>query len=316
MMLNREKNSFRQTLASHGIRLTRGRATTLQVNVGLLCNQSCHHCHLNAGPGRDEVMGQETIDQVVALAGRFRFETIDITGGAPEMNPHISDLLRRLAPLAPTVILRSNLTAVSEPGRRHLLDLCSGRRITIVASFPSLNRNQAESQRGPGVFDQSLATLKELNKRGYGRPGSGLSINLVVNPAGAFLPGSQARQEKQFHRALEKKWGIAFNNLYTFANMPLGRFRAWLEKTGNLEGYLQKLTAGFNPCATDGLMCRTMISVAWDGTLFDCDFNQAAGLFLNNVRTHISEIDELPRPGTEIMVADHCYTCTAGAGFT
>lgn len=315
-MLNREKNSFQRTLASHDIRLTRKQTTTLQVNVGLLCNQSCHHCHLDAGPGRDEVMGKETIDQVVALAGRFRFETIDITGGAPEMNPHISGLLRRLAPLAPTVILRSNLTAISETGRRHLIDLCCDQRITIVASFPSLNRDQTEAQRGHGVFNKSLATLKKLNKRGYGRPGSGLTLNLVVNPAGAFLPGSQAQQENRFRQTLEKKWGIAFNNLYTFANVPLGRFRAWLEKTGNLEDYLQKLTDDFNPCATDGLMCRTLISVSWDGTLFDCDFNQAVGLFLNGARTHISEIDELPRPGTEIMVADHCYTCTAGAGFT
>ncbi len=315
-MLNRKRNSFQQTLASHHIRLTRGQTTTLQVNVGLLCNQGCRHCHLDAGPGRTEVMDQETVDQVVALAQRFRFETIDITGGAPEMNPRISGLLQRLAPLAATLILRSNLTAIAAASQRHLLDLCQDRRITIIASFPSLNRDQAESQRGSGVFATSLATLRELNRRGYGQPGSGLLLNLVANPAGAFLPGAQLQQEKRFRHTLEKKWGIMFNRLYTFANMPLGRFRAWLEKTGNLEEYLDKLAAGFNPCATSGLMCRSIISVAWDGTLFDCDFNQAAGLFLNGARTHIADLNELPRPGTEIMVADHCYTCTAGAGFT
>ena len=307
---------FGQTMAKHGLNLARVKTTTLQVNLGLLCNQACRHCHLEAGPNSEEVMRKETVDQVVDLAQRFYFEAIDITGGAPEMNPHLIDMIARLSLQSPRLMLRSNLTALAGEERDHLIDLCQQNRVVIVASFPSLNEAQAESQRGKGVFQESIEVLRKLNSLGYGKPGSGLELNLVSNPTGAFLPSSQEQLDQRFCQVLENKWGIVFNSLFTFANVPLGRFRHWLERSGNLDGYLQKLAASFNPCAIEGLMCRSLISVSWEGYLFDCDFNQAAGLHLGGKRFHISELNELPNPGEPIAVSHHCYTCTAGAGFT
>lgn len=308
--------SFRQNLARHGLELTRDKCTTLQVNVGLLCNQTCKHCHLDAGPTRQEIMDKKTVDEVVNLAGRIRFKTIDITGGAPEMNPHIYSLISELAPLAQNLILRSNLTAITENKQEALLNLCKKNKVIIVASFPSLNEAQAESQRGKGVFAKSIATLAKLNSLGYGQAESGLELNLVSNPTGAFLPTSQAKTEKRFRQVLAQKWGLVFNNLFVFANIPLGRFRSWLERSENLETYLQKLASGFSSCAIEGLMCRSLILVSWDGFLFDCDFNQALDLYMGGQKIHISELHKLPSPGSAIAVSDHCYTCTAGSGFT
>ena len=307
---------FGQTLAKHGLSLTRENTTTLQINVGLLCNQTCRHCHLQAGPNSKEVMNQETVDQVVDLAQRFLFETIDITGGAPEMNPHLVDMIERLSLHSPRLMLRSNLTALANAERDYLIEVCKERRVVIVASFPSLNEAQAESQRGRGVFQESINVLRKLNSLGYGQPESGLELNLVSNPTGAFLPSSQEQLEKRFCQILKNKWGIVFNNLFSFANVPLGRFRRWLEQSGNLERYLQKLASSFNPCAIEGLMCRSLLSVSWDGYVFDCDFNQAADLYMGGKKTHISDLQELPEPGEPIAVSHHCYTCTAGAGFT
>ena len=307
---------FRQTLARHGLSLTKMKATTLQVNLGLLCNQTCRHCHLEAGPNRKEVMSKETVDQVVAMAERFPFEVIDITGGAPELNPNISKMIERLTPLTSRLMLRSNLTALAQGKRDHLIDLCKKYRVIIVVSFPSLNEMQLESQRGKGVFRVSIGVLRELNSIGYGKPDSGLELNVVSNPTGAFLPSSQEQLERRFRQILRNKWGIVFNHLFAFANAPLGRFRHWLESSDNLDKYLQKLATSFNPCAIDGLMCRSLISVSWDGYLFDCDFNQAANLYLEGKKTHISELIELPEPGEPIAISYHCYTCTAGSGFT
>ena len=307
---------FGQTLAKHGLSLTRLRTTILQVNVGLLCNQTCRHCHLEAGPNREEVMSKETVDQVVAMAQRFPFKVIDITGGAPELTPNLGDMIERLTPLSSRLMLRSNLTALVSGKRDGLIDLCRKNRVVIVVSFPSLNEMQAESQRGKGVFRESIAVLRKLNSLGYGKPGSGLELNLVSNPTGAFLPSSQEQLERRFCQVLKNKWGVVFNNLFAFANVPLGRFRHWLEKSGNLNKYLQKLATSFNPCAIDGLMCRSLLSVSWDGYLFDCDFNQAADLFLGGKKTHISELKEIPEPGEPIAISYHCYTCTAGSGFT
>lgn len=307
---------FKDTLAGRGLALTRRKCTTLQVNVGLLCNQSCRHCHLDAGPSRPEVMSAETAAAVIRLADRFRFQTIDITGGAPEMNPHIETLLQKLPPLADTTILRSNLTAMTAVKQERLADLAAANRVIITASLPSLNEAQAETQRGSKTFAASIKTLKKLNRLGYGSPDSNLELNLVSNPTGAFLPSSQEQVEKRFRQVLAEKWGITFNNLYTFANVPLGRFHTWLEDSGNLENYLLKLAAQFNPCTLDGLMCRSLISVSWDGYLFDCDFNQSHQLYMGGRKNHISELDEPPGPGSRIGVGDHCYTCTAGSGFT
>lgn len=307
---------FRQTLAKHGLDLRRREATTLQINVGLLCNQACRHCHFEAGPSREEVMSAETVDQVVALAQRHRFEIIDITGGAPEMNLNLINMIKKLSPLTPRLMLRSNLTASENSDRDQLIAVCKNHRVVIVASFPSINEAQTESQRGRGVFQKSIAVLRKLNSLGYGQADSGLELDLVANPTGAFLPSSQEQMQKRFCQVLERKWGIVFNNLFTFANVPLGRFRQWLDRSGNLEKYLQKLASSFNPCAIEGLMCRSLISISWDGYVYDCDFNQAIGLYLGAKKTHISELTELPTPGEPIAVSHHCYTCTAGNGFT
>ncbi len=307
---------FGTTLAKHGLNLTRAETTTLQVNVGFLCNQACQHCHLEAGPLRKEIMDAETVGQVLHLARKFQFQCIDITGGAPEMNPRLADLLTGLSPRAPRLMLRSNLTAMADDHQNILINLCKKMRVVLVASFPSLNKAQADAQRGQGIFSRSLATLQKLNSLGYGQQGSGLELNLVSNPAGAFLPSAQKQTEKRFRGVLQNRWGIVFNNLFTFANVPLGRFYQWLVRSGNYDKYMKKLTAAFNPCAIDALMCRTMISVSWNGYLYDCDFNQAVGLCLGRQKAHISELAELPKPGTTVAVADHCYTCTAGAGFT
>lgn len=307
---------FQEKMKEHGLQLTRERSTTLQVNLGLKCNLVCRHCHLEAGPARKEVMSMETAKQVARAAAAFGFDTIDLTGGAPEMNPHLPEIITRLQPLAPAMILRSSLTRLDESEQEDLIRLCRQHRITIIASFPSLDRTQAESQRGCGVFEKSIATMQKLNRQGYGQTGSGLELSLVSNPTGAFLPPDQDEAEKRFREVLRQKFSVHFNHLYTFANMPLGRFRSWLKQSGNLEEYLQKLAERFNPCTVTGLMCRSLISVSWDGYLFDCDFNQACNLPLGGRALHITELQALPAVGSSIAVGDHCYTCTAGAGFT
>jgi len=307
-------DSFDGALARSGVELRRGATTTLQVNVGFLCNQSCRHCHLSAGPDRTEIMSRETMLAVEAFAGRCGFSTIDITGGAPELVPGIAGFLERLAPLAPRLLVRANLTALAQ--RADLIDLLARLHAVIVASFPSLSESETDAQRGGGVFEASIATLKELNASGYGREGSGLELDLVSNPTGAFLPPGQAATEAQFHRELARTRGVTFNHLYTFANMPLGRFRDWLVASNRAAVYLQQLAAGFNPCTLDGLMCRNLVSVSWDGVLYDCDFNLAAGLPQGGVRRHVSAAEGAPSPGASIATGDHCYACTAGSGFT
>ena len=308
--------TFGDTLARHDIRLERGDTHTLQVNVGLLCNQACRHCHLEAGPLRREIISAETMGEIVAYAGRARFRTIDITGGAPEMVPGLPRFIEDLAPLTRRIVLRSNLTAIAEEGRRALVSLCKAHRVVIVASLPSTNPGQTDAQRGDGTMEKSLATLRWLNEEGYGRDGTGLELDLVANPSGAFLAAPQEATERKFRRDFGRKWGIVFSHLFAFSNVPLGRFRAWLHASGNLEPYLARLAESFNPCAVDGLMCRSLVSVSWDGTLFDCDFNLAQGLYLGGRRHHVAELGGPPAPGTPIVTGEHCYACTAGAGFT
>ncbi len=307
---------FGQALANQALRLERGKTTTLQINVGLLCNQSCRHCHLSAGPHRPESMSALTAEAVVAYAERSRFDVIDITGGAPELNPNTERLIKKLSFLAPRLMIRSNLSALEGQNRGEMMGLLKDRRVVIVASLPSCDEAQADSQRGRGIFQVSIDTLKKLNAMGYGQDGTGLELNLVSNPTGAFLPTPQGPMEKRFREVLKRKWGITFNHLYSFANMPLGRYRQWLVQSGNLEGYLQRLASSFNRCAVEGLMCRSLVSVSWDGFLYDCDFNLARGLPMGGKRTHVSSMEGPPEPGGPIVVGDHCYTCTAGAGFT
>lgn len=321
---------FAETLASHGLALRKGHAECLQVNVGRLCNLACGHCHLEAGPERTEVMGRATMDEVIALAGRTPFALADVTGGAPELNPDIAHLLAGLAGRTPRRIFRTNLLALE--GREELLELLIRDGWSLGASLPAVNAGQVEGIRGPGVFERSLAMLRRLGELGYGR-GTGLELHLVSNPAGAFLPPAQAAAAKHFRQALNRQ-GIAFDSLFVFANVPLGRFRAWLARSGNLEAYLDLLRGRFNPAVVCALMCRNTLSVAWDGTLFDCDFNQAAGLpigLAEGAPRHVR--DWAPRGGQDagqdagqgegqdgagaaILVGDHCFACTAGSGFT
>jgi radical SAM/Cys-rich protein len=261
-------------------------------------------------------MGRETSDEVISYAARGHFENIDITGGAPELNPNLSILIEGLSPHATKIMLRSNLSALCDGSWDRLMDLLTTKRVVLIASFPSLNEAQADSQRGEGAFQKSIAALQSLNAVGYGQEDSGLELNLVSNPTGAFLPPSQAEAEKRFRNVLERKWGIVFNNLFNFANVPIGRFRNWLLESGNLVKYMEKLASAFNPCVVEGVMCRNLVTVSWDGYLYDCDFNLAIDLCMGKHKIHISEMPGPPEPGRPIAVADHCYTCTAGAGFT
>jgi radical SAM/Cys-rich protein len=257
-----------------------------------------------------------TLQAVADFARRVPSEIIDITGGAPELHPDLARIIEDLAPLTNKVIVRSNLSALAAANTGRFIEAFVSRQVCVVASFPSLNEAQTESQRGKGIFQESIKALRLLNEAGYGREGTGLQLDLVSNPTGAFLPPSQKQAEERFATILRRKWGIEFNSLFTFANVPLGRFRRWLQQSGNLEQYMERLVTGFNPCAVDGLMCRSLISVAWDGYVYDCDFNLARGLPIGGHRTHISQMKDFPPPGTPIAVADHCYTCAAGSGFT
>ncbi len=306
---------FKAILAEHDLKLVRNHTHTLQINLGFLCNQVCRHCHLNAGPGRKENMDARTVDAVISYAARSNFETIDITGGAPELNSHLPRLIKDISPHAARIMLRSNLSAMKDK-LPDLVDLLQHHRVAIVASFPSVNITQTDSQRGEGIFQESVRVLKKLNEIGYGHRQSGLVLNLVSNPTGAYLPPSQEKAEKRFHQVLENRWGVVFNNLYNFANAPLGRFRDWLIKSNNFENYMAKLSSSFNACAVEGLMCRSLVSVSWEGYLYDCDFNLARGLPMGGHKIHVSEMDAPPKQGSLIATADHCYTCTAGPGFT
>ena len=307
---------FDRTLFQHNLTLTRGETTTLQINVGLLCNLSCKHCHLEAGPLRDQLMDAKTVDQVVDYATRNSFETIDITGGAPELNPRMENLIRKLAPLTSELMVRTNLIALEGAAWGKYISLCKGNRVIIIVSLPSLNEAQTDAQRGEGAFRRIIAALKKLNALGYGIEGTGLALNLASNPVGAFMNASQIQAEKRFHEILLKKWGINFTKLYNFNNVPLGRFRLCLRSNGKLDNYLIKLAGLFNPCSISSIMCRTSVSINWQGYLFDCDFNIASEQYLSGSKIHVSQMDGLPACGLPVAVGEHCYACTAGAGFT
>ncbi|WP_027185400.1 arsenosugar biosynthesis radical SAM (seleno)protein ArsS [Desulfovibrio inopinatus] len=305
---------FHKVLAEHGLTLRRSTPQILQINVGLLCNLACKHCHLEAGPRRTECMTSETREAIVAYADAYRFDLIDITGGAPEMNPELAQLLEDIAPLTNNIMVRTNLVALDHEERRDLMDLLTRLRVTVVASLPSPRKAQTDKVRGAQTHDTSITVLQSLNKRGYGQDGSGLELYLVSNPAGAFLPAEQSGLERRFKKELSRNFGITFNKLLVLPNAPLGRFRTWLEASGNLTPYLQSLVSAFNPGALCGVMCRETVSIAWDGTLYDCDFNQAAHRPMVG-GLHVRDM-VLPSEGQTIATGDHCFACTAGSGFT
>ncbi len=314
--MKEEIKEFKKTLKEAGLTLQRGETLILQINTGLLCNQVCKHCHLSAGPGKSELMDRKTVDEIVSFATDNRFASIDITGGAPEMNPELPYMIERFKELAPEVIIRSNLSALYESDDDSLINCFKDAGVVITASLPSINEKQLNSQRGEGVFNKSVEMLKKLNDIGYGIKGTKLTLNLVSNPSGAFMPASQEQAEKRFRSVLLSKWGIRFSNLFSFANVPLGRYEKWLKTSGNYSSYVSKLTSSFNLEAVQNLMCRNMMSVSWDGYVFDCDFNLAAGLYSGEEKTHLTELSRPFKAGTNIVVGNHCYACTAGAGFT
>ncbi|HEV2800921.1 MAG TPA: arsenosugar biosynthesis radical SAM (seleno)protein ArsS [Pyrinomonadaceae bacterium] len=307
--------SFDERVRGAGLELRAGAVETLQVNVGKLCNQACKHCHVDASPRRTEIMSEETAAQIIEAVSRHRIKTVDITGGAPELNPSFRRLVAGARAAGAHVIVRHNLTVMFEPGQEDLPDFFRAHALEVVSSLPYFLEQQTDAQRGGGVFAKSLAALRRLNAVGYGTPESGLLLNLVYNPVGAFLPPAQMAIEADFRRELQTRYGVSFNHLYTITNMPIRRFLDYLRRTGNEERYMRKLVEAFNPQAVAGLMCRTLVSVDWTGRLYDCDFNQMLDL---GVAAHlpqtIADFDPRAFSGREIMTGAHCFGCTAGAG--
>jgi len=292
------------------------RVDTLQINVGKRCNQACKHCHVDAGPNRTEEMSRETAQEVIAALKRNPgVGTLDMTGGAPELNANFRYLVASAKALGRHVIDRCNLTVLFGPGQEDTAQFLAEHQVEVVASLPYYLADRTDAQRGGGVFEESVAGLRLLNSLGYGQPGSGLDLNLVYNPTGAFLPPAQAAIEAEYKSEMAKRYGIAFNHLYTITNMPIARFKHFLERTGNYAPYMDKLAAAFNPDAAANVMCRSLISVSYDGFLYDCDFNQMLELPVTagNPR-HVRELDAAILERRTIAVGDHCLGCTAGAG--
>ena len=292
----------------------------LQVNLGRLCNQACRHCHVRARPDRREVMSCETVQACLDVLARTDIPTLDITGGAPEMNPNICRLVERAHRLRRHVIVRSNLTILIEPGYDDLPRMLAEDQVEIIASLPCYLAENVDAQRGDGAFDKSIRALRLLNVLGYGRPGGGLVLNLIHNPLGPNLPPLQASLEDDYRRRLAAEHGVTFNRLYTITNMPVGRFFDELVRTDRYETYMTMLIDRFNPNAAAGAMCRTILSVDWQGKLYDCDFNQMLGLGLEdglpaNIRDCDARNFDIGQLATRrIAIGQHCYGCTAGAG--
>lgn len=278
-----------------------------------MCNQVCAHCHVDAGPDRKEIMTKETMIQCLEALKGAPIETVDLTGGAPEMNPHFRWFVEELSALGKKVIVRCNLTIIlANPKYYDLPDFFAQHKVNVVSSLPYFNARRTDAQRGDGVFEKSIKALQMLNKAGYAREESELKLDLVYNPAGAFLPGDQKSLETQFKQKLGA-FGVAFNELFCITNLPISRFLEYLVNAGKYEEYMQELVAAFNPVAALHVMCRTTISVGWDGKLYDCDFNQMLEMQSNEV-SHIADFDATKLNGREIKLSQHCYGCTAGAG--
>ncbi len=309
--------SFEATLASHGQEpFTAKCVSTLQVNVGKICNQTCHHCHVDAGPQRTESMTKDTIDEIIEVLDRTpQISTVDITGGAPEMNPHFEYLVRQCRIRDRKVIDRCNLTVFYVKGKSHLPEFLAEQGVEIIASLPCYQEANVDQQRGKGVFDRSISALHTLNRLGYGKIGTGLNLHLVYNPQGVSLPPPQGELEQDFKGELMSRYGIQFNRLMTITNMPISRFLEDLRESDQLEAYYTLLVNSFNEATVEDLMCRSLISVGWDGRLYDCDFNQMLDLPLQNDSPQwIGDFNLSTLEDRRIMVGSHCFGCTAGAG--
>lgn len=287
----------------------------LQMNVGKRCNQACRHCHVDAGPDRTEVMTPDVVEACLRLLETSDIPAVDITGGAPELHPSFRDIVTRARAAGRHVMDRCNLTITRLPNYAYLPGFLAEHRVEVVASLPSVAARQTDAQRGEGVFADSIAALRRFNELGYGVEGSGLVLNLVTNPVGAFLPGSQRALEADWKRELSRRYGISFNHLYTITNMPISRYLQFLIDSGNLDAYMTRLVTAFNPAAVDGLMCRSTLSVGWDGRLYDCDFNQMIELgTAEGWPQTIFEATPANLSSRPIVVGPHCFGCTAGAG--
>ena len=297
--------------------LRRKALETLQVNLGYKCNQACFHCHVNASPDRKEMMSQETVAEVIAFLHAAPVGTLDLTGGAPELNDHFRELVQAARSMGVRVIDRCNLTILEEPGFEDLAEFLAAERVEVSASLPCYSQENVDRQRGEGVFDKSIRGLKELNARGYGTPGAGLILNLVFNPQGPKLPPAQEALEADYHRLLHENFGIVFNHLFTITNMPIQRFGSTLVSKGQFEPYMDLLVSSFQAHNLDSVMCRSLLSVDYQGYVYDCDFNQMLGLPLQHsgrLKTHLRELISIDLQGNPIVVKDHCYGCTAGQG--
>ncbi len=287
---------------------------TLQVNVGKVCNQACKHCHVDAGPARTESMSQATAARVLALVARHRFAVVDITGGAPELNGSFRALVRGARAAGSRAFVRHNLTVTFEPGQGDLPEFFAAEGVELFCSLPHYTAEGADRQRGGGVFAKSVAGLRRLNEAGYGLGDPRLPLTLVHNPLGAYLPGDPGRLEEDFRRALAERHGVRFDRLVSLANMPVRRFRDWLERTGQRERYQRALEEAFNPATVASLMCRTTVSVSWDGRLYDCDFNQMLDLAVVDADPTLAGFDLDALAARRVATGSHCFGCTAGSG--
>jgi radical SAM/Cys-rich protein len=310
-------NHFSRKLAEHALPLRHTKTEVLQINVGKLCNLTCIHCHVNAGPKRKEIMTRATIDQLIDWLAKTDIPTVDLTGGAPEMIPDFKYLVERLKALTPPrhIIDRCNLTILLEPGYEDYAGFLARHEIEIIASMPCYSPENVNAQRGNGVFDASIKALQLLNSLGYGREPR-LPLHLVYNPNGAFLPGPQEELAADYERELKEHFGIVFNKLYTITNLPIARFASYLKNNNLLGDYMALLNDAFNPATVNGLMCRNTINVSWQGEVFDCDFNQMLKMQWQESGRglHLWDVDPTQVENREIATGDHCFGCTAGAG--
>jgi radical SAM/Cys-rich protein len=310
------ERSFDQALASADMFPLRPTGIEiLQINVGKRCNQTCRHCHVDAGPDREEVMTDAVVDRCLEVLDAERIETLDITGGAPELHPRFREIVDRARASGAHVMDRCNLTILLLPNYWDLPEFFASHRVEIVASLPHYRARQTDAQRGDGVFEESIEALRRLNAFGYGDPGNGLLLDLVTNPVGAFLPGNQLALEHDWKREMERRYGVRFNRLFTITNMPIARYLEWLEESGNLREYMQRLVTAFNPAAAAGVMCRNTLSVGWDGTLYDCDFNQMLNTAVDaGAPQTVFHFDRHVLEGRRVATGPHCFGCTAGIG--
>ena len=297
--------------------IQRGRLEILQVNLGYLCNQTCQHCHVDAGPKRKEQMDRETVDHLIDFLDKTNIKVLDLTGGAPEMNEHFRYLVKAARELGLHVIDRCNLTILNEPGQEDLAEYLAEYQVEVVASLPCYLKDNVEAQRGKGVYQSSIDGIRKLNARGYGIEGSGLKLNLMYNPQGPSLPPPQLSLEADYKRELKQREAVEFNKLFVLVNMPIMRFGSMLVSKGQFDNYMLLLKESYQASNLQGVMCRNLISVDWQGYVYDCDFNQMLGLPLQAAgqhKTHLSKIDFDELTGNTIVTGDHCYGCTAGQG--